>query len=482
MTGPLVTPARHDAGYSPRHRTAVVLTGTGTAGAYQAGVLKALTEAGVRFDLVAGHGIGIAGALFAAIDGGTRLWAPDGAWRLRDVARFYTWRPAIRALGWALGAALAVVVVPLIGVAAGALVYLAAFLLGLAGLPSASTVADRYTALVHDAFLPDRLPTWVPQIALLLLTAVLLLLLSASWRGRLRGRFREHGRFWWRVLGAPVGSHDVMAFWRGQLWRLLAGGARAAAPDPGELSRRYAELLSDNLGQPGFREVIAVVHDLDSRQDLTFAALAEPWRRAFFGRGPGSGGWTHRAGETFDLAGVDRDHVADVLAASQSLPVATPPWPVTFAPESLWRGETHRLCDRPGCVARVLDEVLAAGAEQVILVSAASSAGAPHALAAPRIDGFGKLGEWLASQEASAVRDAVRARQASFRSLHVISPAHNAAGPLDFTGSYDERSDRVQTLEELIARGYEDAYRAFVEPVVGAAEDPVPGAGGRPTR
>jgi len=39
--------------YSPRQRTALVLAGTGTAGAYQAGVLRALAEAGVRIDLVA---------------------------------------------------------------------------------------------------------------------------------------------------------------------------------------------------------------------------------------------------------------------------------------------------------------------------------------------------------------------------------------------------------------------------------------------
>ena len=34
--------------YSPRLRTALVLTGTGTSGAYHAGVLKALGEAGVQ--------------------------------------------------------------------------------------------------------------------------------------------------------------------------------------------------------------------------------------------------------------------------------------------------------------------------------------------------------------------------------------------------------------------------------------------------
>ena len=57
-----------DSTYSPRLRTAVVLCGAGTAGAYQAGALRALAEAGVKIDLLAAHGSGVAAALAAAID------------------------------------------------------------------------------------------------------------------------------------------------------------------------------------------------------------------------------------------------------------------------------------------------------------------------------------------------------------------------------------------------------------------------------
>ena len=60
--------------YSPQLRTALVLTGTGTAGAYHAGVLRALHEAGVKLDVIAGRGVGVIGALFAAVDGAQRLW------------------------------------------------------------------------------------------------------------------------------------------------------------------------------------------------------------------------------------------------------------------------------------------------------------------------------------------------------------------------------------------------------------------------
>ena len=77
----VITSDSPDRPYSTRLRTALVLTGTGTAGAYHAGVLRALHEAGVRIDLVAGRGIGAVGAMFAAVDGGQRLWDPAGLWK-----------------------------------------------------------------------------------------------------------------------------------------------------------------------------------------------------------------------------------------------------------------------------------------------------------------------------------------------------------------------------------------------------------------
>ena len=55
----------------------------------------------------------------------------------------------------------------------------------------------------------------------------------------------------------------------------------------------------------------------------------------------------------------------------------------------------------------------------------------------------------------------------------MIRPSHNPLGPLDFGGVYDERSDRTHTLGELLDRGYEDAYRQFIEPVVGASGEKI---------
>jgi predicted acylesterase/phospholipase RssA len=86
--------------YSPSRRTALVLCGTGAHGAYHAGVLRAVQEAGVRIDLVAGHGIGAAGAMLAAIDGSARLWEPAGIWRSAQSQTLYAFTPAVRIALW----------------------------------------------------------------------------------------------------------------------------------------------------------------------------------------------------------------------------------------------------------------------------------------------------------------------------------------------------------------------------------------------
>ena len=78
-----------------------------------------------------------------------------------------------------------------------------------------------------------------------------------------------------------------------------------------------------------------------------------------------------------------------------------------------------------------------------------------------------------------------------FSGVFQIQPTHNPIGPFAFAGAYDERSDRVQPLKELMDRGYEDAYRQFIEPVVGASGEQLtrqtvpatrqPPSGDRPT-
>src|SRR5690606_7423486 len=222
-----------------------------------------------------------------------------------------------------------------------------------------------------------------------------------AWRAAPARRVARGG-LWWTTLGAPLTSAAPWVV-RG-LWDLLRGGAQVTEPPPVELSRRYAELLADGLDQPGFHELLLLAHDLDARQDIVFALLSTPWRRAFFLRRQATG-QDRRSAEAVDLAGASRDHVLDAVCGAVSLPGATDPQLVTLAPAGYWRGESHRLCARPGALLRLLEEVAQAGVRQVILVSASEALGTPHALSRRRLAPRARLGEYLASAEAAAVRD-----------------------------------------------------------------------------
>lgn len=461
---PIETPSP----YSTRLRTALVMTGTGTAGAYHAGVLRALHEAGVRIDLVAGRGAGAIGALFAAVDGGQRLWEKDGLWKSAGLARAYAWRRPVALAVWMLAVSAALLALPLVLLAAGVVAALVAVLLSLVSLSTASTaVTSGYARLVDAMFAPAALPTVVPRlIVLCLLVALAALIVGAvmnTWRVPARRATRASV---WRLLGAPLTTRLMLDRAVAELWNLIRGAAAIAPPPRADLGRRYVDLLAENLGQPGFRELLLVAHDLDARRDLVFALLADGQRQRFFTRG-GSG---PRAAEAFDLAGAARDHLMDAVAGAIAVPVATDPHLVAFAKEGPWRGETHRVCDRTASLARLLDEAAAAGAEQVIVLSASPAPARPHELRPGRVDLRGRAGEYLAASEAADLRDALEQARAAarFAAMYVIRPGHNPVGPFDFAGIYDEQSDRESVLAELVDRGYEDAYRQFIEPVVAA--------------
>jgi hypothetical protein len=78
-----------------------------------------------------------------------------------------------------------------------------------------------------------------------------------------------------------------------------------------------------------------------------------------------------------------------------------------------------------------------------------------------------RLSEHAASFESAALRDAVEHVRHRFRATYLIRPAHNPVGAFDLRGAFDERSDREQSLSELMERGYQDAYHEFIEPIVG---------------
>jgi hypothetical protein len=254
------------------------------------------------------------------------------------------------------------------------------------------------------------------------------------------------------------------------MWDLLRGAAQLKQPPPAELGRRYAEMLSENIGQPGFRELLVAVHDADAHRDLIFTLVSEARRRDLIRR-PTSALADARRAEVFDLSGVARDHLPDAVAAALSIALGD-----RLALGHLRRrrllarrdAPSLRSARRPHPADRRVDRP---GRRAGPLVSAAPELPGPHALPHARIDGHGRLGEYLQSSEAAIVRDATTTT-AGVRIFNV-RPAHNPVGPFDFAGGYDERSQRRQGLGELMNRGYEDAYHQFIEPVVGASGERV---------
>ena len=135
-----------------------MLAGSGTAGAYQAGVLRALHEAGIKIDLVAGRGAGVIGAMFAAMDGGARLWDDNGVWRRPAALKFYRWRRPLRIAGWALaGCGRRSWRLPIGLLLVAMAIALAGMLLTFIGLESAGHCGQRrLQPLDRDALRPGR--------------------------------------------------------------------------------------------------------------------------------------------------------------------------------------------------------------------------------------------------------------------------------------------------------------------------------------
>ena len=443
--------------------------GTGADGAYHAGAMRAIQEAGVKVDVVGGRGIGAIAAVLGAVDGGAQLWDSHGFWRSPAVDTFYRWRWPFAVLRWLGLALITVLAIPAAVILLGLIVYPIALLLGMAGLAVGAYFVEGFVWTLGRAFSPPALPTWIPRLAALFSIAALLVLGIGAWLAWWRSPLyrRSSGNRMWTLLGSPVDASAAIHHATETVWRLLKGGAEIKTPQADDLSRRYSELLAENLGQPGFRELLLVVHDLDANRDLVFGLVRDPYRRMLF-PAPGGVSATRRA-EAHDLTSGTQGFLADVLAAALTLPGVSEARLIRFTPDAYWRGETHRLVDRPASTGRLLEEAAAAGAEQVIVVAATPEPPGPHELRPPRLDGLGRVGEQIASAEASALSDALRHLHHRFQGVYLIRPSHNPIRPLDLTGAYDERSDRVQPLTELMERGYEDTYRQFIEPFLGAS-------------
>ena len=118
------------------------------------GVLRALHETGIKIDVVCGRGIGAVGAIFAAVDGASRLSDEKGVWRRSGVERLYPWRWPIRVIFAVAAGVAGVLLSPLIFLALGLLAYVIGLFLGMAGLEVGASVMRGYSETLAAAFSP----------------------------------------------------------------------------------------------------------------------------------------------------------------------------------------------------------------------------------------------------------------------------------------------------------------------------------------
>ena len=400
----------------------------------------------------------------------SRLWDQKGLWRAGSIAHLYRWRWPIRVLvraaggtGRSPGQPAGISRIGHCRVSPGAPVW--------HGWTRERCERDApLSRLLAGRVRPGALPTWLPRLIAFIVIAGLLTLFGGSfmaWRraplcgGARAGRSR--GRFWARRSRAGAAGHFTTG-----LWDLLRGGAHAE----GAACRRFEPALfgvADRKSWPARLQRVAAGGARSRCAHAIWCSASSASRiaaRCFRLRV----GRSARRAEAFDLAGLARDHLVDVIRAAVSVPGLTEPALARFAPDSFWRGEVHRLIDRPASLARLLEEAAAAGAEQLILVSASPEPPGPHELARPRLDPLGRISEHASSMEAAAVRDAVRHVQHRFRAVYPIRPSLQSGRRIrSRTAPTTTAPIDVIPLSELMERGYEDAYRDFIEPVVAAS-------------
>ena len=468
--------------YSPKRRTALVFAGTGTSGAYHAGALKALDEGGVKIDLVVGTGIGTLAATFAAVAGGTRLYGSGGFWDGIQRRSLYRLRFAARAAWAIMGMAFAVFLLPVLAAVLAGVLVVPVLILDLIapGFASRTLAALDATPEVLRGLYLSALA--VPSFLISLLAGI-----SAAW---VLLKDRRRASEWLEyLLDVRPARERVLS----RLWEVTQGTALTrSVPSEGELGRRIVALVTESLGQPGFRELMLRATDLETGRGASFVLLGEEWRTAFLSARRST--TAEGALRVVDVRSPGLEpFLTDALLAGLFAPLLAPLRRLVFQKTGPLAGGTRRFADAslsPGCG---LADAIAAGAEQVILV-----AGIP----VQPIHWSARRGPWaavdavLAASERTVVeaelaeterlnrvvetvghagddgrrqwQDPLTGRVMRAVEVYVIRPERRILGPLGFDGVRDSGSDLVETPADLLEHGYRDAHRLFLGPVVGA--------------
>src|SRR5258708_1321920 len=338
--------------HSPRRRSALVLTGSGTSGAYHAGVLKALDESGVKLDLVVGSGVGAVGAAFGAAAGGPGLYGERGFWADVSWDAFFRLRPAARIAILLLACSFGVFLLPVVLALAAGLLFPLVLIL--------DVVSPGWAGRAGAALLGAPSVLRAPYLASLSLP--IFFLCAAGLLGLLRlwltHRRRMAESFEWLLDPGPARRRLPEA-----LWEIARGPVISGAPSEAELGRKYVSLLSENLGQPGFRELILRTADLETGGPLPFVVLDDAHRSSFASaraRGPRSR--LDGLPNAVDLRAPGYDAlVFDAVMTGLLAPGVVPVRRVSFPKGGIFAGESHRLTESGLAGGSGLSESIAAG-------------------------------------------------------------------------------------------------------------------------
>jgi hypothetical protein len=480
--------------YSPKRRTALVLAGSGTSGAYHAGVVRALDESGVKVDLVVGSGAGTVAAAYAAAAGGPGLYSEDGFWRKVRWDSFFRLRAPLRAAVLLLAASFGVFLLPLFLALVAGLLFPLVLVADLAA-PQWTAAVVQWMWAAQGALRTAYLAAL--SVPVFMLCALTIVVLAAAYV-RNRRRFAE-------AFESALDAGQARRRLSRGLWELARGSAVSdSAPSESDLGRRYVASLTDNLGQPGFRELVLRVTDLDTGHSLPFVLLREPWRSRFAAsraRGPRSRPDGMPGAVDLTAPGYDA-LLFDAVLSGLLPPAVAPVCRVAFPKGGTFAGEVHRLTDAILAGGCGIGEAVAAGAEQVLVATAVPEGASPP----PRRRGLRASADAaLSALERQAVERDLREAQRINRmvetlghrtedggrawqdpatgrvyrdfALYVIRPDRRLLGPLELDGARHPATEVLETADDVLEQGYRDACRLFVEPVVGAApEGDRPGA------
>jgi hypothetical protein len=456
LPGSLFIPSAGSGGianYHPTRRTALVLVGEGTSAAYLAGAVRALESAGIRVDLVLGKGAGAVVAAYSAIQSASKLLGEEGLFASLSKSGCWRLRPPYRAALYCLAAAFAVFVSPAL--------LAVALLLALPFVAAARIVAPEAMASFlgsiqeHIASLSAQLdPIYLRAIAFPI--AILFALLLVGWLVPGLARRAEGQTTWGRFLGEGFISLSPFSDrLERSLWEAVRGASTESRPQQvRDVGRRYRDLLSSSLGQPGFSELIFYGLDLDTGQEVPFALLKDRWLKRLSERGPAGGALL---AEPINLAGEDGSWLFDALVASVSPPGLATGVPVRLPLAGRSAGEVHRFASSLLTAQSGVADAVAAGAEQVIYVS-----GSPAA-ATDETSAYGRLSSAALRR---SLEDDLRFAEQAALPVFIVRPDKARLRLFEFAGRPLPGGERFTTAA-LAAHGERDAFRLFIQPIVG---------------